>query len=75
METNRITIRLPQICLQQVDLFIKAGEFLTRSEVIRQAVNEYIRNHSGRIIEKADKIKKVQELGAAVEALEPYVKK
>ncbi|MCK4416293.1 MAG: ribbon-helix-helix protein, CopG family, partial [Thermoplasmatales archaeon] len=42
METNRVTIRLPQICLQQIDLFIKAGEFLTRSEAIRQAVNEYI---------------------------------
>lgn len=75
METDRITIRLPQIYLCQIDLFIKAGDFMTRSEVIRHAVNEYINNHSSRIIEKADKLKKVQELGAAVEALEPYIKK
>ncbi|MFW6120010.1 MAG: ribbon-helix-helix domain-containing protein [Petrotogales bacterium] len=75
METDRITIRLPKIYLNQIDLFIKAGEFMTRSEVIRHAVNEYISNHAGRIIEKADKLKKVQELGAAVEAIEPYVKK
>ena len=39
------------------------------------AVNEYITNYAGRIIEKAEKIKKVQELEAAVEALEPYMKK
>lgn len=75
MENDRITIRLPQIYLRQIDLFIRAGEFTTRSEVIRHAVKEYISNYSTRIIEKADKIKKVQELEAAVEALEPYMKK
>jgi metal-responsive CopG/Arc/MetJ family transcriptional regulator len=75
METDRITIRLPQIYLRQIDLFISAGDFMTRSEMIRHAVNEYITNHASRIIEKADKIKKVQELGAAIEAIEPYVKK
>ena len=75
METDRITIRLPQLHLRQIDLFIRAGEFSTRSEVVRHAVNEYINNYAGRIIEKADKIKKVQELEAAVEAIEPYMKK
>lgn len=75
METDRITIRLPQIYLQQIDLFIKAGDFMTRSEVIRHAVNEYINNHANRILEKADKLRKVQELGAAIEAIEPYIKK
>ena len=75
METDRITIRLPKIYLQQIDLFIRSGEFLTRSEVIRHAVNEFINNHAGRIIEKADKLKKVQQLGNAVETMEPYMKK
>ena len=75
METDRITIRLPQIYLRQIDLFVRAGEFSTRSEVIRHAVNEFITNYAGRIIEKADKLKKVQELEAAVEAIEPYMKK
>ena len=75
MENDRITIRLPKIYLRQIDLFIRAGEFSTRSEVIRHAVNEYINNYAGRILEKADKLKKVQELEAAVEAIEPYMKK
>jgi len=75
METDRITIRLPQIYLRQIDLFINVGDFMTRSEMIRHAVNEYINNHASRILKKADKLKKVQELGAAIEAIEPYVKK
>ena len=75
METDRITIRLPKIYLQQIDLFIRSGEYLTRSEIIRHAVNEFINSHASRIIEKADKLKKVQELGAAVEAMEPYMRK
>jgi len=75
METERITIRLPTIYLRQIDLFIRAGEFSTRSEVIRHAVNDYIGNYANSIIEKADKLKKVQELEAAVEAIEPYMKK
>ena len=75
MEKDRITIRLPRPSLYQIDLFVRAGEFSSRSEVIRHAVNEYITNYASRIIEKADKIKKVQELEAAVEAIEPYMKK
>jgi len=58
-----------------MDLFIRVGEFSTRSEVIRHAVKEYITNQSDRIAERADKLKKVQELEAVVEAIEPYMKK
>jgi Arc/MetJ-type ribon-helix-helix transcriptional regulator len=75
MDTDRITIRLPKIYLRQIDLFLRAGEFTTRSEFIRHAVNEYIKNYANRIIEKADRLKKVQELESAVEALEPYMEK
>ena len=75
MENDRITIRLPQIYLRQIDIFVRAGEFTTRSEVIRNAVKEYIDNYSSQFLEKANKLKKVQELEAAVEALEPYIKK
>lgn len=75
MENDRITIRLPQIDLRQIDLLIRLGEFSTRSEVIRYAVKEYIENHTTRILAKADKIKKIQELEAAAAAIEPYMKK
>jgi Arc/MetJ-type ribon-helix-helix transcriptional regulator len=75
MDTQRITIRLPQHDIHSIDLFIRAGEFATRSEVIRHAVNDFIKNYANNIIEKADKIKKVQELELAVESIEPYMKK
>jgi Arc/MetJ-type ribon-helix-helix transcriptional regulator len=75
METDRITIRLPQIDVHQIDLLIRIGEFATRSEVVRHAVKEYIANHTTRILAQADKIKKIQELEAAVQAIEPYTKK
>ena len=75
MENDRITIRLPQIDLRQIDLLIRLGEFSTRSEAIRHAVKEYIENHTTRILAKADKIKKIQELEAAAAAIEPYMKK
>jgi glutamate-1-semialdehyde aminotransferase len=37
-------------------------------------IKEYIENHTTRILERADKIKKIQELETAVAALEPYTK-
>jgi Arc/MetJ-type ribon-helix-helix transcriptional regulator len=75
MDTQRITIRLPQHNIHSIDLFVRSGEFATRSEVIRHAVNDFIKNYAQNIIEKADKIKRVQELEFAVESIEPYMKK
>jgi len=75
METQRITIRLPQQYIYSIDLFVTAGEFATRSEVIRHAVNEFIKNYANSIIDKAEKIKKVQELKETFESIEPYMKK
>jgi len=75
MDTRRITIRLPQHDIHSIDLFVRAGEFATRSEVIRRAVNEFVKNYADSLIEKADKIKKVQELENALDSIEPYMKK
>ena len=75
MDTQRITIRLPQQYISSIDLFVTAGEFATRSEVIRHAVNEFIKNYANSIIDKAEKIKKVQELKETFESIEPYMKK
>jgi Arc/MetJ-type ribon-helix-helix transcriptional regulator len=75
MDNHRITIRLPQQVIHSLDLFIRAGEFATRSEVIRRAVNEFVKNYADDIINKADKIKKVQEMELALDSLEPYMKK
>ena len=43
--------------------------------MIRRAVSEFIRNYADQVIEKADKLQKVQKLEAAVEAIEPYLEK
>jgi Arc/MetJ-type ribon-helix-helix transcriptional regulator len=75
MDTQRITIRLPQQYISSIDLFVTAGEFATRSEVIRHAVNDFIKNYANSIIEKAEKIKQVQELKETFESIEPYMKK
>ena len=75
MDTRRITIRLPQHDIHSIDLFVRAGEFATRSEVVRRAVNEFVKNYADSLIEKADKIKKVQELENALDSIEPYMKK
>jgi Arc/MetJ-type ribon-helix-helix transcriptional regulator len=75
METQRITVRLPQRDLHSIDLFIRAGEFSSRSEVIRHAVNDFIKEYAQEVIEKAEKIRRVQELELAVESIEPYMKK
>ncbi len=75
MDTQRITIRLPQQYIYSIDLFVTAGEFATRSEVIRHAVNNFIKNYANSIIEKAEKIKQVQELKETFESIEPYMKK
>ncbi len=75
MNKQRITIRLPQQDIHSLDLFVKAGEFGTRSEVIRRAVNEFITKYADSLIEKANKIKKVQEMELALEEMEPYMKK
>ena len=75
MDTQRLTIRLPQQYITSIDILVKAGEFATRSEVIRHAVNEFIKKYAESIIDKAEKIKKVQELEFAFESTKPYMKK
>ena len=70
MENHRITIRLPLPDVRSIDLFIRAGEFSSRSEVIRHAVKDFVKSYTKQILEKADKTRKLQELEMAVEAME-----
>jgi Arc/MetJ-type ribon-helix-helix transcriptional regulator len=75
MDTQRLTIRLPQQNITSIDIFVKSGEFQTRSEVIRHAVNEFIENYAQKIIDKAEKIQKVQQIEFAFDSIKPYMKK
>ena len=58
METQRITVRLPQRDLYSIDLFIRAGEFSSRSEVIRHAVNAFIKEYAQEVCDALNKFKK-----------------
>jgi Arc/MetJ-type ribon-helix-helix transcriptional regulator len=75
MQTVRITIRLPKICIDQIDLFLKTGDYLNRSEVIRHAISEFLGNHADHLIEKNKKLREVSKYGQYAEALEPYMTK
>ena len=73
MANTRITIRLPKNDLRCLDLFTKMGLFSTRTEVIRHALNDFIYKHTDEIIEKAEKIKKVQQLGIDFQAMDSCI--
>ncbi|HJJ55837.1 MAG TPA: ribbon-helix-helix domain-containing protein, partial [Methanocorpusculum sp.] len=45
----RITIRLPQQQVEQIEALVNAGEFPTVSEAVRYAIREFISKHSERI--------------------------
>ena len=62
MENHKITVRLPQNDLNYIDLFIKLGEFSTRSESIRYAINDFVKKYTDIVIEKANKAKVIQDL-------------
>ena len=75
MNTQRITIRLPQHVIHSMDLFVRVGEFATRSEVIRHAVRDYLRKRTSEILESADQMKQVQQLQQELKSIESYLKK
>lgn len=75
MQGTRLTIRLPLKDVRVADMFVRSGEFSTRSEFIRRAVKEYAEAHVEEIMKKAEKMKKLQELVNAYEANEKYLKK
>ena len=75
METERITLRLPKSLVQHMDLILETGEFMTRSELIRHAIGDYINQRSERLIEKAEKLKQVQEINATNAEALAYLQK
>lgn len=70
MKTQRITVRLPEQVVRTIDLFIKIGEFGSRSEAIRRAVGKLLDERTDEVLQKVEKMKKVQELEALSEELE-----
>lgn len=71
----RMTIRLPPYDTQVIDMFVKTGEFSTRSEFIRRAIKEYSQNHMEEIIKRAEAMKKLQNMVNIMEETKEYTKK
>ena len=75
MPNTRLTIRLPSQDIHIIDMFVRGGEFSTRSEFIRRAIKEYSRNNLDEFIKKTEAMKKLQDFVSTYEAAEEYLKK
>ena len=70
MPDVRMTIRLPIQDNQLIEMFVKTGEFSTKSDFIRQAIREYSNNHLEEVIKKAESRLKLQNLVNDIESTE-----
>ena len=75
MQDIRMTIRLSQQDTHIIDMFVRSGEYSTRSEFIRRAIKEYSRNHMEEIISKAKAMRKLQNIVNNLEQIQDYSKK
>jgi Arc/MetJ-type ribon-helix-helix transcriptional regulator len=75
MQDIRMTIRLSQQDTHIIDMFVRSGEYSTRSEFIRRAIKEYSRNHIDEIIKKTRAMKKLQNMVNDLEEIQDYSKK
>ena len=75
METQRVTVRLPVHQIRAMDTFIRLGEFASRSEAVRAAVSRLIEDITEHVYERAETLKKIQQLEAYTSQLEKFEKK
>jgi|LGOV01.1.fsa_nt_gb Arc/MetJ-type ribon-helix-helix transcriptional regulator len=73
MADTRLTLRLSMQDIQVMDMFLRSGEFSTRSEFIRRAIKEYQQNHMEEIIKKAEAVKKLQNIVGDIELGKEYL--
>ena len=60
-DSERVTLRLSVQDLQALDLFVGTGEFANRSEVIRQAIKDFVRNHAPKVVDGMNARKQLQD--------------
>ncbi|KAA0000651.1 MAG: ribbon-helix-helix protein, CopG family [Thermoplasmata archaeon] len=75
MRTEKITVRLPLQQIHAIDTFVKLGEFVSRSEAIRRAIQMLLKELTLNIEEKKEMWKKIQELQAFAGETEKYNEK
>ena len=70
-----MTIRLSRQDTHIIDMFVRSGEYTTRTEFIRRAIKEYSRNHMDEIIRKTRAMKKLQDMVNDIEKIQDYSRK
>ena len=70
-----MTVRLPVHLVHAIDTFINMGEFASRSEAIRRALNKFVKELMQDFQEKTEMWMKLQELQAFTEEIEKLRKK
>lgn len=54
VETERVTIRLPESDLAALDAFVQSGEYMNRSDVIRDAIRDFVRSRAKEVAAGVD---------------------
>lgn len=75
MQEIRLTIRISLKDNNIIDMFLRSGEFATKSEFVRRAIREYSMNHMEELIKNAKAMQKLQEIVNSIEQIEEYTKK
>lgn len=69
VETERVTLRLPVSDLQALDMFIQAGEYMNRSDVIRQAIKDFVSRRAPEVKQNLESKKTLMETVSQVQQL------
>ena len=85
VETERVTLRLPVNDLALLDALVEAGEVMNRSDAIRAAIRDFVRNRAPKVQEgvaarktvfaSADQAREIEEMRAALEELRQHIGK
>jgi Arc/MetJ-type ribon-helix-helix transcriptional regulator len=61
VETERVTLRLPVMDLQDLDMLIQAGAFMNRSDAIRAAIKDFVSRRAPEVKQSLDARKTLME--------------
>jgi Arc/MetJ-type ribon-helix-helix transcriptional regulator len=69
VETERVTLRLPVTDLLALDSFVESGQYMHRSDVIRDAIRDFIRSRASEVEAGVNAHKKLLESASAAQQL------
>jgi Arc/MetJ-type ribon-helix-helix transcriptional regulator len=69
IETERVTLRLPVSDLAALDAFVQSGQHMNRSDVIREAIREFVRSRAKEVAAGVDAHKSLMESAQTAQTL------